>query len=105
MTKYKVSIDKDALSDIQQTTDWYNDQINGLGKRFQQQVKLQVNGLKHHPKIHQIRFADVRCVLVNRFPFLVLYSIKEKEKLVEILGVFHTSRNPKVWTERLDKFK
>lgn len=105
MTRYKVSVDKDALNDIQQATDWYNEQIGGLGKRFQRQIKIQVNGLKFYPKIHQVRFADVRCALVKKFPFLIHYSINEKKKIVEVLGVFHTSRNPEIWMERLNKLK
>lgn len=46
MTKYKISIDSDALQDIQHATDWYNQQVKGLGSRFQKQVKKQINSLK-----------------------------------------------------------
>ncbi|MBI1769951.1 MAG: hypothetical protein HYR67_16415 [Bacteroidetes bacterium] len=31
MKNYKISIDPDALQDIQQATDWYNEQLPGLG--------------------------------------------------------------------------
>lgn len=78
MAKYKVSIDKDALNDIQLAAHWYNDQVDDLGKKFQRQVSLLINHLKHNPKIHQVRFADVRCALVKRFPFLIHYSVDEK---------------------------
>jgi hypothetical protein len=39
MTKYKILIDNSALQDIQEITDWYNEQLSGLGTRFQNQVK------------------------------------------------------------------
>ncbi len=35
MNKYTVKIDPDALNDIQEITNWYNDQQKGLGGRFQ----------------------------------------------------------------------
>ena len=35
MKKYTVKIDPDALNDIQEITNWYNDQQKGLGGRFQ----------------------------------------------------------------------
>jgi hypothetical protein len=35
MKKYKIKIEPEALADIQQITDWYNNANSGLGKRFQ----------------------------------------------------------------------
>lgn len=35
MKKYKVKIEPEALADIQEITDWYNEAQAGLGKRFQ----------------------------------------------------------------------
>ena len=43
MTKYKIKIEREALQDIQEATDWYNEQLNGLGSRFQKQVIVQIN--------------------------------------------------------------
>jgi hypothetical protein len=39
MNTYKLKIDEEALQDIQNATDWYNEQLEGLGTRFQKQVK------------------------------------------------------------------
>jgi hypothetical protein len=41
MAKHKIKIDAEALQDIQDATDWYNEQVPGLGSRFQKQVKRQ----------------------------------------------------------------
>lgn len=46
MNTYKLKIDEEALQDIQKVTDWYNEQLQGLGTRFQKQVKTQINALK-----------------------------------------------------------
>ncbi len=75
MLKYKVKIDKDALSDIQEATDCYNKQVTGLGSRFQKQVKQQINSLKTNARNNSVRYHYVRCMTIKKFPFLVHYII------------------------------
>jgi mRNA-degrading endonuclease RelE of RelBE toxin-antitoxin system len=100
MAKYKIRVHDFALQDIQQATDWYNGQSKGLGSRFQKQAKAQINSLKKNPLGYAIRYADVRCMLVKKFPFLVHFNIDENQHLVEVFAVYHTSRDPKIWMER-----
>ena len=100
MAKYKIKIEPDALQDIQEATDWYNEQLHGLGSRFQKQVIVQINSLKSNPSGYAIRYADVRCMIIKKFPFMVHFTTDENQKLVEVFAVYHTSRNPKIWEER-----
>lgn len=103
MTEYIVKVDTDALSDIRKATTWYNEQVLGLGSRFQIQVKLQINSLKINPNGYGIRYADVRCMLIKKFPFLVHFTVDETNLFVKVFAVVHTSRNPKIWEERKGK--
>jgi len=100
MVKYKISIDSDALQDIQDITTWYNFQSPGLGLRFQKQVKKQINSLKSNPESYAVRYSDVRCMLVKKFPFLVHFTVNQKQKITEVFAVYHTSRNPKIGEEK-----
>ena len=100
MKSYKIIIDADALQDIQDAPDWYNEQSAGLGSRFQKQVKSQINSLKNAVGSYSIRYADVHCMLIKKFPFLVHFVVHEEKKLVEIFAVIHTSRNPKIWEQK-----
>lgn len=68
MARYKIFIDPDALQDIQDVTDWYNEQLPGLGSRFQKQVKFQVNSLKKNATLYAIRYEGVRCMLIKKIP-------------------------------------
>lgn len=52
---YKLKIDIDAFADIQQAQDWYELQLKGLGKRYTNQVKKQINALKKDPYIFSIK--------------------------------------------------
>ena len=100
MKPFKIKIDEEAVTDIQEATKWYNEQVPGLGLRFKKQVKKQINSLKTNPKSYGKRYSDVRCVLINKFPFLIHFKINETKNTVEIFAILHTSRNPKIWEER-----
>jgi plasmid stabilization system protein ParE len=100
---YNIKIDEDALHDLREIVIWYNSQLQNLGLRFHKQVKSQINSLKTQPYICTIRYKDVRCMLVKKFPFMIHYTINEESYLIEIFAIFHTSRNPKIWNSRTKK--
>ncbi len=103
MERYKVKVESDALTDIQEITDWYNEIQAGLGGRFQKTVVKQINSLNKDPQIFVIRYKEIRCVLVRNFPYMVHFYINTENKTVEILAVISTSRNPKIWEEKTGK--
>ena len=100
---YKIQIYSEALNDIQEATNWYNLQQNGLGARFQKQVKRQINLLKTNANNYGVRYNDIRCVLIRKFPFLIHFAINEMNKTIEVYSIIHTSRNPKIWQNERSK--
>lgn len=101
--KYKVKVEPQALADIQEITDRYNDKQAGLGKRFQTSAIKQIDGLCKNPHVCAIRYKEIRCLLVKKFPYMAHFYINEETKTVEVLAVISTSRNPKIWTEKTGK--
>ncbi|MGC9352471.1 MAG: hypothetical protein ACP5D9_01465 [Mariniphaga sp.] len=51
MKKYKVKIESEALDDIQEITDCYNEQQKGLGGRFQEMAIKHINSHNQNPQI------------------------------------------------------
>jgi plasmid stabilization system protein ParE len=102
MQSYKIRISIDAISDIQEATDWYNNQVPKLGTRFRETTKKQINLLKKGALNHGVRYGNVRCALIEKFPFLIHFTVDEKSQIVEVFAVFHTSRNPKIWNKRVN---
>lgn len=96
--RYKIQVDEDAFQDIIDASLWYEEQSIGLGKRFRVQVMKQISGLKKNPLIFAVRYSDVFCVRVDKFPFLIHYIVEAN--CVYIYSVFHTSRNPRIWDKR-----
>ena len=103
MKKYKVKIEPDAFADIQEITDWYNELKTGLGNNFQEIVIRQINFLKEDPQIYAIRYHEIRCVIIPRFPYMIHFYINDKSNSVEILAVISTDRNPEIWKEQANK--
>ena len=98
---YIVYISPEAISDIHASSSWYNNQKIKLGDRFKIQVKKQITSISEFPKIFSVKYKTIRCAPVPKFPFLIHYHLNENSKTVDILAVFHTSRNPKTWNNRV----
>ena len=103
MKKYQVKIEPESLSDIQEITDWYNRQQTGLGKRFQKAAINQINSLNKDPHIYVIRYKEIRCILVKKFPYMAHFYINDEINTVEVLAVISTDQDPKIWTEKINK--
>jgi len=100
MTEHEIKIDKDALLDIIEARNWYSAQKHDLGFRFQKRIISQISKLKSIPERYPIKYDDIRCMPINKFPFLVHFSINNFHKIITIHAVFHTSRNPQIWKRR-----
>ena len=100
---YILKIDVDAFKNIQDTSEWYELQSKGLGQRYKNQTKKQINTLKKDPYLFSIKYGEIRCRKIEKFPFLIHYLIDENTKTVAVFAVFHTSRNPEIWKAILMK--
>ena len=94
---YKIKIDIDAFNDIHSAHDWCELQLKGLGARYKSQVKKQINSLKKNPYLFSIKYEEIRCRKIEKFPFLIHYKVDDELKTVNVFAVFHTSRNPEIW--------
>jgi len=103
MKKYKVRIDIEALEDIQNITKWYNEAQAKLGKRFRDSAITKINQLRNDPQIFAIRYHEIRCIQVTKFPYLIHFYINEETSTVEVLAVISTNRDPKIWEEKTGK--
>ena len=92
---YKISLSESAKNDIKRNAKWYNKKTKGLGKRFTQSISDITHHLKIHPNTFQIRYKSIRFAIPKTFPFLVLYKVEERKKVVQIIAVVHSAEDPK----------
>ena len=97
--KFTVEYNPDFFNDIAKAVDWYNEKQAGLGDRLFKAVKKQTKKLSASPLKYAGKYDDIRCMYIERFPYLVHYRVNEQTKSVKVEAIFHTSRNPKIWNE------
>ena len=97
---WELKIDVDAFKDIQEAVEWYELQLKGLGQRYKIQTIKSINSLKKNPFVFSVKYNDIRCRKIEKFPFLIHYVIDENIKTITVFAVFHTSRNPEIWKKR-----
>jgi toxin ParE1/3/4 len=78
---------------------YYEDLQKGLGKRFRKAATLAFLRSAEFPMHGKPGVADTRRILVEGFPFAVIYISTDTEIVVH--AVAHLSREPAYWTERL----
>lgn len=91
---FKILILEEAKSDVRESIAWYKNINPILSKRFANSFKNSVKQIKENPFQYQIRYDEVRVVLLRTFPYLIHFSI-DNETIV-IKAVFHTSRDSKI---------
>ena len=95
----KIVISPKAIAELQEIIKWYNDKKPSLGDDFKIRAKATINNLKENHFSFQIRYSDVRCCQIFKFPYLIHFKIFENDEIVVITTIKHTSRNPNIWLD------
>ena len=94
MKSFTVIFSPVAIDDLEQAVDYYEEKQTGMGKRFATQLQLTLNTIKRNPFFATVRYDDIRCASIKKFPYLVHYHINEDELLVTIIAVYSAYREP-----------
>jgi plasmid stabilization system protein ParE len=90
----------EARDDLDGAFDWYERRRTGLGDQFAEAVHKTIDLITAFPRIGTVKYRDVRQRLVPRFPYVIVY--REVGGTIQIVSVFHTSRDPRTWQSRVD---
>lgn len=89
-----------AKRELDDATNFYEMEFEGLGKRFLAEVKKAVIRISEYPKAWSVERGEVRKCLLHRFPYKLLYSIERDH--IHVMAVAHLHRKPDYWVERSD---
>ncbi len=93
---YQIVLHPDALLELNQSFQWYEECSEGLGQRFLAAVQNKFDKLSYTPELYAKKKGSYRAAVVQDFPYTIIYQILEKQKVVFISFVFHTKRNPRL---------
>ena len=88
-----------AEAEFVEAISYYNEQSEGLGYEFAAEVKRTIGRIVNYPKAWTPLSRRTRRCRTNRFPYGIIYQIREDTIL--IVGVMHLHKNPETWKSRL----
>ena len=91
---YTILITPTATEDIAVAIEYYNVVATDLGYRFADAVAEYFDRIAELPTTSAIRYKNVRCKPMKRFPYLIMFAIDEAAYSVNILRVFNTYQEP-----------
>jgi plasmid stabilization system protein ParE len=89
----------EAERDVAEAYAWYESQRVGLGEDFLVRVDACIQAIRRHPEMCPVVHEGYRRGLVRRFPYATFYEYADDT--VTVYCVFHTSRDPEKWRQRL----
>jgi plasmid stabilization system protein ParE len=95
----KLVVAPEAELDIAEAYVWYESRRIGLGEEFLGSVDAAIERICRHPLIYPIVHEAYRRALIRRFPYAVFFEPTESS--VTVYALFHTSRDPQKWRQRL----
>ena len=95
----ELTIAPEVQQDVAHAYCWYEQRRPGLGEELLSCVDACIQRISRTPELHAKVHEDYRRALVRRFPYAVFYEVVRGT--VTVYGVFHTSRDPKEWRQRL----
>ena len=78
-------------AEIQEAARWYDARCPGLGDQFIDAVRAATRRASRQPLRYAVRFADIRRVVLRRFPYSVWFFLQGDRTFV--LSVMHNKRD------------
>lgn len=87
-----------AELDLASAATWYEEQREGLGHEFLDQILATLSGIASAPQMFPIVHRETRRALIRRFPFAVYFRVEATA--IVVIAVMHGSRDPRDWKKR-----
>lgn len=89
-----------SSDDLSGVIAYYNLRKDGLGATFLDEFIACVDTIRQYPLSGPVYDGDFRRTLVNRFPYAVIYRVRDDE--IQIMAILHVRRAPETTRERLE---
>jgi plasmid stabilization system protein ParE len=91
---YRIELHPKALEELEGSFQWYEERSEGLGVRFMASINKRFYEIAQHPERFAKRKGNYREVGIEAFPYIVIYEILNKKRIVFVSYIFHAKRNP-----------
>lgn len=91
---FHIKLHPKAVEELTETFQWYEERSEGLGSRFIASVNKRLDELAEQPDRYAKKKGNFREVATDVFPYIIIYEILQKKRIVLVSYIFHTKRNP-----------
>lgn len=88
-----------AKIEFNNAIDYYEKRKTGLGREFADEIYEAIERILRFPNAHSPLSLNSRRCLVSRFPYGLIYQIRDSDIL--IVAVMHLNREPNYWQDRI----
>ena len=97
--QFSIEVSDDAENDFDKSYEYYLEKSLKIANSFFLSINICLDNVKQNPLSFPIAHKDIRKCTVKKFPFVIYYQIEGS--IVKLIAIFHTSRNPEIWNERI----
>ena len=91
---YRIVIIDEAKIDFNESLFWYKNINPKLAKRYHQSFKESLGIIKKNPLHFQIRYNEVRIIMLTTFPYLIHFTVYKN--IIVIKAIYHSSGDSKL---------
>ena len=94
-----VQFEPEAARELLEAADFYDHERGGLGSEFLDEVDDSIRDIVDAPESYPVVLGLTRKLVLQRFPYLVTYYIREQE--IVVTAIAHQRRRPFYWRDRV----
>lgn len=95
---YRLIIKPLAQIDIEEAAVWYEQQKEGLGADFLEEIEDKFLIIEQNPNLFGVKHKQVHQAFLYRFPFSIHYIVETE--CIFVIAILHTNRNPSITLQR-----
>ena len=94
---FEFEIKSVAVLDIEQIVDYYKTVSPELANTFLDRLEEAKKYIIDYPIAFQIKYKNVRTLLLKQFPYQIHYIVDERKKQIVVIAIIHAYKNPKIF--------
>jgi len=97
--KYKIELSNEAEEDFDDSYNYYAKENQKIADNFFKHIEMSFVQISKNWEVYSYAFGEIKKFVVKKYPFVIYYKVNKST--IQIIAIFHTSRNPEIWKERI----
>jgi hypothetical protein len=90
---FKIAVSNRAQHEIEEAIEFYNIRNKSAAIEFYSEIQNIYRILEFSPYF-EVKFLNIRSIPLNKFPFIIFFTIDFENQIVNIRSCFHNSQSP-----------